>query len=734
MQDFRLAVARELPRGDVREVLVVASRLSVGCLALLTKMGSAGLCAVKRLGAHELGELEAVGNASRPFEAWLSQSTPSSGWVSLSWPTDPRPPRRPRDVLRAARHHVVSRRAHGRVRTLRRHHRGRRAIGKMRATMEGGCFRIWMVTAARGARTNDLTVAKCLSCPKLRWSTPARAPSMPRILRNSDASAESAEQGVTRNFVGVMTWLSHWGTNLANLTAMPIPSESLWISTRKTERFPRLDKDIHVDVAVVGAGITGITAAMLLTEAGKRVALIEGRRVLEGETGHTTAHLTEAIDARYTALKANFGEGGARLAYEASRAAVAQIRASVRTLGIDCGLETLPGYLYTERDRDLHELHVEFESARALGIPVEMTRNAPLPFPTLAAIRYDDQAQIQPRRYLAPMLDILAKRGCQIFENTHVTDFEDGSPCTIAIADGAGAQVTADSIVLATNAPLNRLLLQTKLAHYRTYAAAFLYEGNVENALFWDTEDPYHYTRSTVLDGKLYLIVGGEDHKTGQNDDTDASFDRLIEYARGHFGVEAPTYRWSGQIVEPVDGLPYIGRNSASTNVYVATGFGGNGMTFGTLAGMLLSDLILDRPNPYRGLFDATRIKPIASAGDFVRENADFPAHFVGDRLRRVEGTLADLACNEGQVLRLDGESVAVYRDAHGVPHGLSPVCTHLGCHVKFNRAEKTWDCPCHGSRFDTEGQVINGPALTALSKKQIALSDLPQSEESRPS
>lgn len=492
---------------------------------------------------------------------------------------------------------------------------------------------------------------------------------------------------------------------------------SIWFETNGAPRFPPLAKDVHFDVAIVGAGITGITAAMLLQGAGKRVAIIEGRRVLEGETGHTTAHLSTALDARYAALRRDFGEASARLAYESSRAAIDQIARFVHELKLDCGFALATGYLYTEREEQLRDLHVEFEAARALGIPVSMTREVPLPFATVAGVRFEGQAQIHPLRYLTPMLDLLVAKGCAIFEDTPVTAIEDGSPCTLVTA---GGKITADQVILATNVPLNLLFLQTKIAHYRSYAAAFPHTEEVENKLFWDTDDPYHYTRSAIVDGKPYLIVGGEDHKTGQNKDTDESFARLIEYARVRYHVGTPSHRWSGQIIEPVDGLPYIGRNSASKNVYVATGYGGNGMTFGTLAAMLLSDLVLERGSPYSDLYEPTRIKPMASAATYVEENVDFPTHLIGDRVAAWSASLEDIKPNDGKVVTVKGEPIAVYRDAKGVTHGLSPVCTHLGCHVKFNRAEQSWDCPCHGSRFDLEGRVVNGPALIALGPKPL--------------
>jgi Rieske Fe-S protein len=272
----------------------------------------------------------------------------------------------------------------------------------------------------------------------------------------------------------------------------------------------------------------------------------------------------------------------------------------------------------------------------------------------------------------------------------------------------------------------NRLLLHTKIAAYRSYAIAHEVrrsEAPSEPGLFWDTDDPYHYTRVQQIAGRTYLIVGGEDHRTGEEPDTDACYERLLAYARQRFGMDEAKYRWSGQIIEPVDGLPFIGLNTASRHVYVATGYAGNGITFGTLAGMIVSDLVLGHANPYASLYDATRVKPIASAYDYVAENAPFPAHLLKDRLTSVgtvDRPVESLRPGEGGILSTAEGKVAVCRDRAGSIHSCSAVCTHLGCDVAWNHAEQTWDCPCHGSRFSPEGKVINGPAVTDLSWRPI--------------
>jgi Rieske Fe-S protein len=271
-------------------------------------------------------------------------------------------------------------------------------------------------------------------------------------------------------------------------------------------------------------------------------------------------------------------------------------------------------------------------------------------------------------------------------------------------------------VVVTANVPVsNRLLLHTKIAAYRTYAVALTLERTPMPGLYWDLDDPYHYTRTLKTPGGEVVIVGGEDHKTGQEEDTQAPFGRLLDYCRQHFAVSSVLHHWSGQIIEPVDGLPLIGHNSASRNVFVATGYAGNGMTYGTLAGRILADLVLHRSNPYAQLYDATRLRPVARK-EYVAENADYPLHLVKDRLHRADvPDLVSVPAGEGRIVSLRGQKVAVYRDEAGACHGLSPVCKHLGCYVHWNTAERSWDCPCHGARYDTAGKVLNGPSVHDL-------------------
>ncbi|MDB4997027.1 MAG: yhfW [Myxococcaceae bacterium] len=376
-------------------------------------------------------------------------------------------------------------------------------------------------------------------------------------------------------------------------------SHSLWLATSPpSPSYPRgadVPSGLHVDVVVVGGGITGITAALLLQRAGKKVALLEARRVAEGDSAKTTAHLTEAVDARYHQLAKDFGSEAAREVGRSSRAAIEQIVALAAEHRLACDLKRVPGYLYSESESDLEMLHAEYEAAKAAGVDADMTRDVPLPFRTIGAVRFPNQAELHVRKYLVPLGEAFVAGGGLIFESARVRDIHDGEPCKVTLE--GGQTMTAGDVIMAAYAPLNRVAIQTKIAHYRSYAIAFPAKVDVAHALFWDTDDPYHYTRTQMIGGERWLIVGGEDHKTGQDHDTLGCYARLAAYATKRFGEVTIGYQWSGQIIEPMDGLPFIGKNPGAAHVLVATAYSGNGMTFGTLAGMLLSDQVLGRDN-----------------------------------------------------------------------------------------------------------------------------------------
>jgi glycine/D-amino acid oxidase-like deaminating enzyme/nitrite reductase/ring-hydroxylating ferredoxin subunit len=520
---------------------------------------------------------------------------------------------------------------------------------------------------------------------------------------------------------------------------------SIWSLDVDTSRFPRLESDTRVDVCVIGAGIAGLTTARLLSS-DHSVLVVDAKSPGSGETGRTTAHLTHALDDRWARIIALHGEEKARLVAESHTSAIDQMEEIARSLPTDCQFQRVDGFLFAPPGSDGAHLEREIESARRVGLTgVGWSDRAPIPgFDTGRCLRYPRQAQLHPLHYVSGLATALERAGARLYGDTRVVKVEGGSPARVHTQ--SGQVITADAVVVATNTPINeRVLIHTKQAAYRTYVlAAWIPRGSLTRALYWDTAQdvahegeqgaPYHYVRvasagrgSRKTDGEL-LIVGGEDHKTGQAENEGDRYLRLETWARTRFAemgeLEA---RWSGQIMEPVDSIQFIGRDpTRQENVFIATGDSGNGMTGGTVAGMLLADLIRGIENRWAEAYDPARIT-LRSAGQFARENLDAAAHLVGDRMKPSEVTdLADIERGRGAIIRRARETIAVYRDGAGEYHARSAVCTHLGCVVQWNNAAHTWDCPCHGSRFDPHGAVLNGPAVEDLEPAEIPMSAKP--------
>jgi glycine/D-amino acid oxidase-like deaminating enzyme/nitrite reductase/ring-hydroxylating ferredoxin subunit len=510
------------------------------------------------------------------------------------------------------------------------------------------------------------------------------------------------------------------GAVFATPVFMTSHPESLWRATVQPPSYPSLTRDLELDVAIVGGGISGLTAAVLLSGRGLRVAVLERDRIASGESGNTTSHITEAVDARYQTVIKDFGVEGGSLVSRSKRDALAQIETLAAPME-RARFERTPGYLYTEDPDHLTFLADELDAARRAGCAVEWVDAVPLPFATKGAVRWEGQAQVHATAYLAGLATEASRQGVEIFEHTLVKNVHEGEPCRV---ETDAHRLTARHVMIAANVPVNnRVLLHTKIAAYRTYAIAMEVVPGYVRGLFWDTVDPYHYTRPQEIDGKTYLIIGGEDHRTGEETETEVHYDRLLEFARARFAGGPVKYRWSGQIIEPVDGLPFIGPNSGSSHVFVATGYAGNGISYGTLAGMMFADHASGRKNPYADLYDATRVKPIASAYDYVAENLPFPAHLAKDRLTSSNVDVdapENLRRGDGGIFQGQDGKIAVCRDREGALHAVSPVCTHLACDVAWNRAEQSWDCPCHGSRFSPDGKVVNGPAVSHLAPKPV--------------
>jgi len=493
-------------------------------------------------------------------------------------------------------------------------------------------------------------------------------------------------------------------------------TDSLWMTTAPPRTPHPLAEDLRADVCVIGGGLAGITTAYHLVREGRRVVLLEQGALGAGETGRTTAHLSNALDDRYHVLERLHGQEGARLAAASHAAAIDRIEAIVAEEGIACDFRRLDGYLFVPPGESLDILDAEFEAARRAGLAdLRMVPRVPVPgFDSGPALLFPRQAQFHPLIYLGALADAIERRGGRLFGRTHVTGVEAGPPAVVATE--AGHKVTADFVVCATNTPvIDWLVIHSKQAPYRTFAiGARVPEGAVPAALYWDTADPYHYVR---LQDDL-LIVGGEDHKTGQEDDAYDRFAYLEAWTRERFPIGDVEYRWSGQVMEPVDGLGYIGRNPADkAHVLVATGDSGHGMTHATIAGMLLTDLILGRTNPWEPLYDPAR-KSVRSAAEYVKENVNVAKQYLDYVSPGEVGSVDEIRPGHGALVRQGLTKLAVYRDDQGALHTLSAVCTHLGCIVHWNSLEGTWDCPCHGSRFGTDGKVLSGPAVTPLESR----------------
>jgi len=494
-----------------------------------------------------------------------------------------------------------------------------------------------------------------------------------------------------------------------------------WIDSTPIKRFPRLQKNAVVDVLVIGAGITGITTAYLLKKAGLSVALIERERVASMDTGHTTAHLTYITDVGLQELAHNFGNDHAQAAWEAGAAAIDEIERIVKAEEVKCEFSRVPAYVHVFEkgfsQKEISSLKKEADLAAKLGFDAVYLQSAP--YFDLPAVRFANQAKFHPRKYLRSLVLKVPGNASHVFEKSAATEFD----AKKHRAKVNRAWIAFDRLIVATNNPLVGLasitsatLLQTKLSLYTSYAlGARVPSETVPEALFWDTRDPYDYLRIDRHPDFDYVIYGGEDHKTGQKKKTQRAYARLLTRFKKIIPQTRIDHRWSGQVICTPDGLPYIGENAERQ--FIATGYCGNGMTFATVAAIMARDWVAGRKNPWTDLFAVDRKKIKGATWNYIRENKDYPYYMIKDRIARPEAdSVRELKPGDGMIIGSRGKKVAAFRNRNGKIHRLSPVCTHLGCLVRWNSAESTWDCPCHGSRFKPTGEVIAGPAEEGLS------------------
>ncbi len=489
-------------------------------------------------------------------------------------------------------------------------------------------------------------------------------------------------------------------------------TESVWMSDIALPHFPTLDVLGDIDVVIIGGGLSGLTAGLLLQRAGHRTAILEQLHLGSGETGRTSAHLTQFPDAGFTRLVSDFGLDNARAVARSKQEAISLIEGLAQEA--PCDFARVSGYLFSEDEGDRARLVTEAKCCTDCGLAVHVHDRAPLPFATAAAMEIPDQAQFHPLKYLAGLIRLYAEAGGTISELTHVRAIDEFNDDCRVRTDRV--TIACEYVVAVTDAPITGGALDTKLRANRSYIMAVRMDDRaVPNGVFWDTDEPYHYIRSATMSHETMVLVGGEDHRVGTDTEAEA-FSELERYTRDHFPVRDVVCKWSGQIMEPVDGLPYIGPREENSHVVVATGYSGNGLTFGTVAAQVVADIIAGRVNPYAELYSPTRPLGPRQWAKYAAQNLPAAWTLVTDRLPLPASTSADdLKPGEGRVMRIDREKAAAARDRHGVLHVISATCTHMGCEVAWNDVEQTWDCPCHGSRYDVDGTVLHGPATASL-------------------
>lgn len=503
-------------------------------------------------------------------------------------------------------------------------------------------------------------------------------------------------------------------------------TQSLWNSFSQSTDFPTLDGELTVDVAIIGGGITGITTAQLLSQQGFSVAVLEARKIGGGTTSHSTGNLYYTIDKILSSLQSKYDNEVIRKVVSSRYEAIRLIEDNVTRHNLDCDFQKVPWYLYASNEENSEKIDKEYETAIEAGVQMIKADPAEIPFQSTNAVKVGGQAQFNSMRYVQGLSEKTDSINCRIFENTRVTNVkeEDGG----VKVKTTGGNISAKYAVYATHTPKGvRLAYHTVLGPYREYGVAGRLNGQqAPKGIYWGyfgKGDKYS-VRTYKRDGKEFIMAIGQPHKVGQAENNEEHIKKLEEFLGNHFDIGEITHRWGGQHYRPADNLPYIGRKSENSKIFLATGFSTDGLVYGTLSAMIISDEIAGKDNLYSEMYKASRFSPMKSAKEFLKENINMAGELIkGLAMGEDNEVIRNIQPGEGKIISQGKDKIAVSRDPSGKINAHSAVCTHLGCTIHRNIAEKTWDCPCHGSRFDENGEVLEGPALDPLKKIELGKS-----------
>lgn len=496
-------------------------------------------------------------------------------------------------------------------------------------------------------------------------------------------------------------------------------SEAVWSANADKSSYPQLTEDLQVDVVIVGAGITGITAAYHAIQEGQRVAVLESHRVGMGTTGSSTGNLYASIGEHLFSIGLKHNESTLKEVVKSRLSAIRFIERRIRQFNINCDFQRVPFYLFTssETKQKSTKIRKEYEVAVKAGLNVSDVTPVGFPFQVDEILEIADQAQFNPLQYVQQFAGAIENEKCKIFENTSVTRVKDGKPCII---ETKRATIKANKVIMATHSPKGVYGVHTAMEPKREHALAVKLKGELPSpGIYWHVLNDQHYSIRPYRNGENdYLLVLGESYKVGHKNHTEESFKKIEEYLRRHFEVASIEYKWAAQNYKPADTLPYIGKSPMDENVFIATGFAADGLVYGTLAAKIICDIILGVRNEWTKIYSPTRFTPVASAKEFLKASADVSFQLMKDYLFYSDADeLKEIKAEEGKTIKLNGERLAVYRDPQNKLHIVSGICPHMGCVVHWNHGEKSWDCPCHGSRFSVDGEVLEGPSYKGLSQ-----------------